>query len=269
MGRRVAEKKRGILENISSSFKGISINFRSPLLILLMALIIIIAISSGVYLLLKSFSIKNHSQASQAAQEKINERQIIETFNKGDYKTVIAKLEKYLVENKASASKANNKLREILASSYLMVGDSQKAMSQYQDMLKADPNNPETLYRIGVLLQLLGQQNEAIGYLSRATEAAPDVILFHVELARANAKAKNYNNSIEQWKAVLNLLPPADKSRASILAEMANIYILQRDLVQAQGIIATGLALDPDNEALKALESKISRQNGATPLQGE
>jgi hypothetical protein len=86
------------------------------------------------------------------------------------------------------------------------------------------------------------------------------VILFHSELARADTRSKYYSNAIDEWKKVLNLLPPADKLRSSVLAEVANVFILQNDFVQAKGVIATGLSIDPNNEALKALESRTGGQ---------
>lgn len=192
-------------------------------------------------------------------EDQITKSQLTESYDRGEYKAIIPRLEEFLAENNDS------KVREMLATSYLLTGSNKQALDEYQTLLKERPKDAELLYKIGILLEHTNRQNEAITYLGRAVQAAPNVALFHAELARLNTRAKFYANALDQWKMVLNLLPANDRSRADVLAEMANIYILQNDFTQAKGVIVTGLNLDPQNKALLALKDRVEGRNFATP----
>lgn len=255
LGRHAANRKDG-------DARGYSINIVNVLWGLLAVLIVIATIFLGIRLW--PASSPNQSKAQNAtAQGELDEKRLIEAYNNGEYKAVIPDLQK-LVEGQ----EGNLKARDMLATSYLLTGDNKRALKEFEAMLKLKPNDAETLYKIGILLQRTGRTSEAITYLNRATKAAPNVVLFHSELARANFKAKYYADAIEEWKTVLNLLPPGDKARANVLAELAGVYVAQNDLIQARGVIATGLALDPENEALKSIEAKIGGQIQGAPQAG-
>lgn len=247
LGRHAANRKDGDARDSSINIKNI-----------LWGLLAVVVVAATIFLgirLWPASSSNQHKAQSDTMQSKLDEKRLIEAYNKGEYKAVIPDLQK-LVESQ----EGNLEARDMLATSYLLTGDNKRALEEFEAILKLKPNDVEMLYKIGVLLQHTGRTNEAITYLNRATKAAPDVALFHSELARANTKAKYYADAIEEWKAVLNLLPPGDKARANVLAELADVYIAQNDLIQARGIIATGLALDPENEALKSIEAKIGGQ---------
>ena len=200
------------------------------------------------------------STRQNADQPIIDDKQaIIEKYNKGEFAAAIPSLEKYLSKNPS-----DQEIREFLASAYLLSGNGARSVKEYQTILKAKPGDADTLYKIGVVLQHMDRGNEAITYLNQAVQAAPDVILFHSELARANARAKFYREAVEEWKIVLNLLPPADKARASALAEIANIYILRGEFAPAKEAIANGLEIEPSSDALLELEKKLGGQ-----IQGE
>jgi len=254
LGRHAADRKQ-------STVRTMDIRVSKYIWISLAVALTVCTVGLGIYLWPKGAPTDNGAQTQVAEKNDLSRKQIIDTYNKGDYKAVIPSLESFLAANKNDAQ-----MREILASSYLLSGDNKRAGDEYQLLLKTKPNDAELLYKVGILLERTGRQNEAITYLNRAAQAAPNVILFHSEVARADTRAKYYDNAIDEWKKVLNLLPPADKLRSSVLAELANIYILQNDFVQAKGIIATGLSIDPNNETLKALESRTGGQiQGLSP----
>lgn len=250
MGRRAtSDRKRGIIQSIGASIS-------KALWVALAIIFIIAAIGFVTQVWPKGTgAVKKPVQNKASQSVKDSKKEITEAYSKGDFKTVVPKLEKYISDNPN-----DQEMREILAASYLLIGDNKRSLEEHQIILKAKPNDPETLYRIGVVLQHMDRTNEAITYLSRAAQAAPNIILFHSELARANSKAKYYAEAVEEWKIVLNLLPPADKARASAIAEIANNYILQNELTLAKEAIENGLAIDPTNEALKELESKVGEQ---------
>jgi len=198
------------------------------------------------------------------SQPIINDKQeIIEKYNKGEFNEVVPSLEKYLARNPD-----DQQVRELLASGYLLSGNTTQSLKEYQAILKTKPDDAETLYKIGVILQHMDRTNEAITYLNKAVQASPDIILFHSELARANARAKFYKEAVEEWKIVLNLLPPADMARASTLAEIAESYVQQGEFALAKEAIANGLKIDPSNESLKELEKKLGGEIQGQPTPG-
>jgi tetratricopeptide (TPR) repeat protein len=180
--------------------------------------------------------------------------QITNLYNEGKFGLAAPALSKYLASNPNDIT-----MRDMLASSYLLIGKNKEAISEYKTLLKTKPDDADILYKIGVTLQRMGRRHEAIVYLSRASTASPKTILFRIELARANTKAKLYNNAIEEWKSILDLLPENDQTRVNIIAELANIYLIQANFNEAQKVLEQGLAIDPENTTLKALELKSGR----------
>ncbi|MCL6471555.1 MAG: tetratricopeptide repeat protein [Firmicutes bacterium] len=269
MARRTTDQEDNFLDNPSDDFLDrfsnnslekflqklprIGDKTKRVLIIAASAILAILVIALATYFLPKGST--NSHTSHKAKRNLTSESEIVAAYNKGKYKDIVPGLEK-LVE----ADGNNLKLREMLASVYLLTGDNKKAYDQYQAILKIKPDDAETLYKTGVLLEHTNREKEGITYLIRATQAAPNVVLFHIELARAYTKAKLYADAVNEWKNVLKLLPPADKTRANVLAEMAGIYIGQNDFAQAKEIIATGLAIDPDNQTLRMLETKIGGQ---------
>lgn len=233
-------------------------NLIKYLLIGIAVAVVVFAIGVGIFFWAKAPGSDIKPQTELSKEDKITEAQLIESYNKGDYAAVIPRMEEFVAENKGDL-----KVRDMLASAYLLTGNDKQALDEYQEILKIKPGDAEMLYKMGILLERTSRRNEAIAALSQAVQSAPNVSLFHAELARLNTKAKYYTEAIDQWKAVLNLLPAEEKSRADVFAEMANIYILQNDYVQARGIIVTGLGLDPDNDALKALKAKADDQESS------
>ncbi|HZD60268.1 MAG TPA: tetratricopeptide repeat protein [Anaerolineae bacterium] len=253
LGRHAASRKRGIIQSIGS-------NVSKALWISLTVVFVISAAGLVVQVWSKGADDKKQVQSGASRSAEMSKREILEGYARGDYKTIVPDLEEFISHNPN-----DQEMREILASSYLLTGNSERSLKEYQAILKAKPNDPETLYKTGVVLQYMGRTNEAIDYLGRATRAAPSIVPFHAELARANSSAKHYAEAVEEWKIVLNLLPLDDTSRASAIAEIANNYMLQGELVLAKEAVTNGLAVDPDNEALKELESKIGEQTETTP----
>lgn len=247
-------KQDTFVDNLLNTFRNMDTTTKRVLLVLLAVFAAALVIVPMVILWPKGHR-GNTPQKQAATVEITNPSQITDAYNKGNYKEVIPGLEKYI-----RANKNDLKMRELLASSYFLTGDSQKALNEYQDILKAKNEDPDTLYKIGVVLEHMGREKESIEYLSRAVHASPNTLLFRIELARASAKGKYYANAVDEWKSVLNLLPADDKARADVLAEIANIYITQNNYTQAKEIIATGLAINPNNQTLRDLEAKIGAQ---------
>jgi tetratricopeptide (TPR) repeat protein len=252
LGKHTFNPERGNVYD-SSSLESIQLmqkNSRSKFFsTIIYALIAIAAIAAIVYFVWpKTPSIDNNSQTDGG---ELTVTQITTLYNSGDFDKASTALAKYLASNPNDLA-----MRDMLASSYMLVGKNKEAISEYETLLKSKQNDADILYKIGVIKQRLGKQQEAIAFLQQASEAAPDVLLIKIELARANTEAKVYDNAIEAWKASLKLLPENDKARVGIIAELANIYLIKADFEKAKDVLEEGLAIDPDNATLKSLEIK-------------
>jgi tetratricopeptide (TPR) repeat protein len=190
-------------------------------------------------------------KTSVSGEDELTVTQITNLYDEGKFEPATKALIKYVASNPSDQN-----MREMLASSYLMTGKNNEAIGEYETLLKAKPNDADILYKIGVIKQKADQQQDAIAYLKRASEASPSTMLFKIELARASTKAKQYDDAIKEWNAAMDLLQQNDKARVDIIAELANIYLIQTNFTQAQSVLESGLQIDPENTELKALVIK-------------
>jgi tetratricopeptide (TPR) repeat protein len=222
---------------------------KSRITTILLALIVVVAAGAAAFYLWPNSSAM--VKTSVSGEDELTVTQITNLYDEGKFEPAAKALVKYIASNPSDSN-----MREMLASSYLMIGKNNEAISEYETLLKAKPNDADILYKIGVIKQKADQQQDAIAYLKRASEASPSTMLFKIELARASTKAKQYDDAIKEWNAAMDLLPQNDKARVDIIAELANIYLIQTNFTQAQKVLETGLQIDPENTELKALVIK-------------
>jgi tetratricopeptide (TPR) repeat protein len=222
---------------------------KSRVTTILLALIVIVAAGAAAFYLWPNSPamVKN----SISDEDELTVTQITNLYDEGKFEPAAKALIKYVASNPSDSN-----MREMLASSYLMTGKNSEAISEYETLLKAKPNDADILYKIGIIKQKMDQQQDAIAYLKRASEASPNTMLFKIELARASTKAKQYDDAIKEWNSAMDLIPQNDKARVDIIAELANIYLIQTNFTQAQAILEAGLQIDPENTELKALVIK-------------
>jgi tetratricopeptide (TPR) repeat protein len=224
----------------------------------LLALIVIVAAGAAAFYLWPNTPAMMKTNVS--GDDELTVTQITNLYDEGKFEPAAKALVKYVASNPSDSN-----MREMLASSYLMTGKNSEAINEYETILKAKPNDADLLYKVGVIKQKMDQQQDAITYLKRASEASPTVLLFKIELARANTKAKQYEDAIKEWKSALDLLPENDEARINVIAELANIYLIQTNFKEAQKILDNGLQIDPENTELKALVIKSGGMlNGTT-----
>lgn len=70
--------------------------------------------------------------------------------------------------------------RQALADLMLDGGDTAAAEQELRDILKVAPEGPQTHHSLGLLLQSLDREAEALPYLQRAAELAPDNTLYQL-----------------------------------------------------------------------------------------
>lgn len=173
-------------------------------------------------------------------------------YQKAAYKKAIPKLENYLRKNKK-----DTEARRLLTFSYWQSDQTEKAFEQSKILLKANPSDVDTLYRLGLLARQLGEIKEAIKYLAQAVEKRPQDYSFRAELARAYFQNKNYEEAISQWEEVLKLFPPDNPERASVYGQIGDIYLDKNERGKAVEAYQKGLALQPENEYLQSQLMKV------------
>jgi tetratricopeptide (TPR) repeat protein len=241
------------LESMQETQKDSKSRIRSVLL----ALIVIVAAAVAAFYLWPNSPAMDKTNIS--GEDELTVTQITNLYDEGKFEPAVKALVKYVASNPSDSN-----MREMLASSYLMTGKNSEAINEYETLLKAKPNDADLQYKIGIIKQKMDQQQDAIAYLKRASEASPNVLLFKIELARASTKAKQYEDAIKEWKSALDLLPENDGARVNIIAELANVYLIQTNFKEAQKILDKGLQIDPENTELKALVIKSGGMlNGA------
>lgn len=214
--------------------------------------VIAIAVTAGVtaYFVWPSTA-PNIGEESQA--KKITKEDLRSVYEKGDYKSLIADSAKYLSENKNDIE-----ARRMLATALVLTGNSARAVDEYKTLIAFKPNDGDLLYQAGIAMNQLGRVKDALEYLGRATKAAANVPIYHAEMARTLVKDGQHDAALFEWQQVLAQTAQTDRYRATIFAEMASVYVAKGQTGAAKEIVDNGLAIDPQNEYLKALSEQIS-----------
>lgn len=116
-------------------------------------------------------------------------------------------------------------------------GDLPRAGELYRKALDLQPNNPDALNLMGVLMTQAGQNDTAISLLEIAAQNAPDFAPIHVNLGNAYQAAGRLDDAI----------------LAFTNAKMADISVTEAHLNLASALIAAGRA----DEALESLDVVI------------
>lgn len=172
-------------------------------------------------------------------------------YQKGDYKMAAEKLESYMKIEPKDA-----KALEMLASTYTLISDKEKAIEKTKELLEFHPNEPDILYRLGLYSAELKRNNDAISYLNSAITYKKDLFQARRALAKIYCDEKKYNLALEQLEKCLSSTTNNTKYQAIIYAEMGDIYRQKKDLDKANEMYKQGLAKDPTN---KDIEKRLAK----------
>src|SRR5437879_6330041 len=86
-------------------------------------------------------------------------------------------------------------------------GRAAEAEAAYRAVLAGDPNNPDALHLLGVLMTQKGNAMAGLPMLQRATQAAPRVAQFHFHLGQAWAALNRHNEALGSFATALQLDP--------------------------------------------------------------
>jgi cytochrome c-type biogenesis protein CcmH/NrfG len=175
-------------------------------------------------------------------------------YEKGDYKTAAKKFATY-VEKAPKDEEALN----MLASSYSLIGESEKAIESLKTLQKAQPNDPDILYRLALLSKNLKRASDEVSYLNQLLKIKPDMTEARIILADEYAVQKNYDPAVNQYEKLLAQIPKKNKGRATISIKLGDIYRTKNELLKANKTYKLGLEVDPTNKELKARLAETAR----------
>jgi tetratricopeptide (TPR) repeat protein len=137
-----------------------------------------------------------------------------ERFQLQDYYGAIHLLEEVVVTGRAFAD-----AHHLLGLSYSLVGQSDKALEQFDRALQLNPRYVEALIHRGIILNELGREDEAAAALRRASQVggetrggfpvhvAAKLANVHAALGEAYLEAGGLPEAIDQYHAALGLGP--------------------------------------------------------------
>lgn len=82
-----------------------------------------------------------------------------------------------------------------------------KAIERYNDYLKLDPQNADVLVDMGVCYYETGKNNEAIAAMEKALKYQPRHQIAHLNLGIVNSAAGNSLKAVEWWKKAVEINP--------------------------------------------------------------
>ncbi len=166
-------------------------------------------------------------------------------YNKGKHKKALPKLTKYLRTNPDDIE-----ARGMLAGSYMLSGELEKAIEQYESILKIDSDDADTRYKLGILLRQVGRVDQAVIELKRAAKQKPSQ-QFLSELAKTYAQKDRLKEAVSSWNKALEFTAGNTNARVSIYTDMGDAYMRMESRGKAKEAYRSGLDLDPNNDYLK------------------
>lgn len=137
--------------------------------------------------------------------------------------------------------------------------NSQGAISMLEAASRIDPTRPEPHDMLGVALQSVGRNSEAIVQFRLASAARPDYVNARYNLAHALAKSGKLDEAIENFRHVATAYP----KNALLQDEFGKLLARAGRLSEALDHLNTATALDPSNESLRKDRDLLASQIAA------
>jgi tetratricopeptide (TPR) repeat protein len=172
---------------------------------------------------------------------------------------------------------------------YQMRGDHKRALAQFREAIRLQPNYAAPHILLGASLLALGEDEEATQELERAVKLQPDETLAHGQLAEAYKRTGNYGGVVEQYRALYSLQPHdpevlyqlgraysdqaewclseirrIDPNSPCLLETLGENYRLQGHLDLAMSAYQRAATVDPKRPGIHFALAQILLQQGRT-----
>jgi protein O-GlcNAc transferase len=107
----------------------------------------------------------------------------------------------------------------------------------YRQVLAQQPDHPDALHRLGMLMDHLGRPEAGVELIQRAIQHRPNLAGAHSNLGNALANAGRINEAIAAYRTALRLEPNSAEAQNNLGAVLANTGQLQEAIALFQGAI--------------------------------
>ena len=122
-------------------------------------------------------------------------------------------------------------------------GRMKEAEDFYRRALKADPNHPDGLHLLGIVVNADGRTDEAMPLLERAVKANPGNAEFSNNLGQIYKSVGRIDDAINAYQGAI----AADSNFSDAHSNIGNALVASGEVVKAIGHYQTALKIDPNN----------------------
>ncbi|MBD3243693.1 MAG: tetratricopeptide repeat protein [Chitinivibrionales bacterium] len=137
----------------------------------------------------------------------------------------------------------SDELHDLLADLYILMGQADKAIALYEELLEKSENNVHALSRLVFCLAQHGDTAKAEEIARRTTKLYPNSPVGYVDLAYVHLNAADFTSALEQVERALSVAPleaEAYRVKGIVLSE-------QEHDQEAEEAFLSALSLDKDN----------------------
>lgn len=145
------------------------------------------------------------------------------------------------------------------ANNLLRSGRHAAAVDVFRQLLRAMPNNPELLSRLGSSLNQIGQTTEARQHIERAIRLSPNQAMFHHDLSSTYRREGKWKQAEDAIDKALKLAP----RHPTFTAAKAELAFLQGDSEKALRVLQPVRGAAGDTPSIAMLFSSLAPRIGA------
>lgn len=120
-------------------------------------------------------------------------------------------------------------------------GDLIGAEAYYQQALTVEPNQPDALHLLGLILDQQGRTDDAIDWIQRAIQADPTAPVYFLNLGNTLRRSGRYHEAVSAYRRAIDL---ADNF-VEAWANLGAVQLLQQDWINAQRALTRAIQIKP------------------------
>jgi len=113
-----------------------------------------------------------------------------------------------------------------LGTAFKELGDTKKAISYYERVIKIEPDNTNAQYNLGLSYYQLKKKNEAKNFFLKTVSLQPNFALAFINLANVYVELKDYENAISSYQKGIKVNPnlPSAHNNLGLVFRILNDY---------------------------------------------